>query len=73
MVKGKEDPTYQKLQNRFYTQFPFCKNQVDKILEIWEAQGVDEAINYLENAEPSAKSMLNVIDSFEFILVNFNE
>ena len=73
MVKGKEDPTYQKLQKRFYTQFPFCKKQVDKILEIWEVQGVDEAINYLENAEPSAKSMLNVIDSFEFILVNFNE
>lgn len=43
MVQGNDHPTYTKLQQRFYAQFPQFKNKVDKLLDIWEKKGINDA------------------------------
>jgi RNA-directed DNA polymerase len=43
MVKGKHDPTYQKLMVRFTTLCP-RKNYMTSILDIWESKGIEKAM-----------------------------
>ncbi|MDG4945757.1 reverse transcriptase family protein [Weeksellaceae bacterium KMM 9713] len=43
MVKGEHDPTFAKLNQRF-EKLPKPNNKIDKILDIWEKEGIDAAI-----------------------------
>lgn len=43
MVKGKDDPTYTKLENRFNNIFPKKVNKVGDIIALWKNEGIDMA------------------------------
>lgn len=47
MVKGEEDSTYKKLMERF-KKVSGRSNDIDKLLTIWETEGVSNAINFYE-------------------------
>lgn len=48
MVKGADDPTFKKLQKRFLKLSPGSP-RVDRILDAWETEGIDSAIQISEN------------------------
>jgi RNA-directed DNA polymerase len=43
MVKGKDDPTYLKLESRFTKLFDNDTNYVNKIIKLWKVNGIDAA------------------------------
>jgi len=43
MVKGKDDPTYFKLENRFAKLFGNKTNYISSIIELWKSKGIDAA------------------------------
>lgn len=43
MVKGKDDPTYLKLESRFSNLFENNTNYVNKIIKLWKINGIDAA------------------------------
>jgi hypothetical protein len=61
MVKGKDDPTYLKLEQRFTKLFDRNINYVSSILEIWKKEGIDAARErfYLDKQEKNEKIKLN--------------
>ncbi len=46
MVKGEEDPTYSKLQNRF-DKLNAKTSSFAKVLDIWENEGIEKAMEYM--------------------------
>ena len=60
MVKGKDDPTYTKLENRFNNIFPKKINKVADIIALWKNEGIDKArVKYYSDIKNTKKERLN--------------
>ena len=63
MVKGEQDPTYQKLQQRFDKVFGL---DIEKLLQVWETEGI-------EKAEKLYKVMIVANHIIKFTNINWTE
>jgi RNA-directed DNA polymerase len=63
MVKGKDDPTYLKLESRFANLFGNKTSYVSSIIELWKSDGIDAARNkfYSDKKHKSENIQFNII------------
>ena len=79
MVKGKDDPTYTKLENRFNNIFPKKVNKVGDIIALWKNEGIDMARDkYYSDIKENKKERLihilkNSFDPYDPIQNIFSE
>lgn len=63
MVKGKDDPTYLKLESRFANLFGNKTSYVSSIIELWKSDGIDAARNkfYRDKKHKSENIQFNIL------------